>query len=133
MLGRIIELKGNGITWQGDPRHVDLLRDYYGTAGDTKTLSKNGYDDDPIQESTDDEELTPEEGRAFRGLAARLNYMAMDNMFVQFPAKEICRNMSNPRFRDFMNIMRVVSFMKAAGSVMVGSGSRPRSAPVSEA
>ena len=52
--------------------------------------------------------MSQEECRAFRGLAARLNYMAVDNMFVQFPAKEICRNMSNPSVRDFMKVRRVV-------------------------
>ena len=96
---------------------MDILQDYYGMGEDTKILSKNGYDDDPVQEEVCEGELSQDECRAFRGLAARLNYMASDNMYVQFPAKEICRNMSNPGVRDFMKIKRVVRFLKGVGRV----------------
>jgi hypothetical protein len=82
----------------------------------TKVLSKNGYDDDPEQDDPNDN-LDKEEGKVFRGLAARLNYMAQDNMFVQFPAKEICKNMSNPTRQDFAKIKRVVRFLKGMGDL----------------
>ena len=42
----------------------------------TKVLSKNGYDEEPEQEEQRDEELSAEECKAFRGLAARLDFMA---------------------------------------------------------
>ena len=50
-------------------------------------------------------------------LAARLNYMAQDNPWLQFPAKEICRNMANPQAGDFGKIKKVVRFMKGSGEV----------------
>jgi hypothetical protein len=50
-------------------------------------------------------------------LAARLNYMALDNLFLQFAAKEICRNMSKPRRHDFAKVKRVVRFLKGLGNV----------------
>ena len=58
-----------------------------------------------------------EECKAFRMLAARLNYMAQDNPWLQFPAKEICRNMANPGTNDFLKIKRVVRFLKGAGEI----------------
>ena len=45
-------------------------------------------------------------------LAARLNYMAQDNPMIQFPAKEICRSMSNPSAQDFLKVKRLVRFIK---------------------
>ena len=46
MLGRIIEIDEDGITWRGDPRHLELLKEYFGMNDNTKVLTKNGYDDD---------------------------------------------------------------------------------------
>ena len=43
-----------------------------------------------------DQSLTPERFRAFRGLAARANYLSADRPDCQYAAKEICRWMSSP-------------------------------------
>lgn len=83
----------------------------------TKTLSKNGYDDDDKDGPDDDNELTKEEFRSYRMLAARLNYMAQDNPMVQYSAKEVCRAMSGPTAKDFANIKKVVRFLKGLGAV----------------
>ena len=47
MLGRVIELPHEGITWQGDPRHFNLLQEYFGMDDKTKVLTKNGYEEAP--------------------------------------------------------------------------------------
>ena len=57
------------------------------------------------------------EAKAFRMLAARLNYMSRDNVWLQFQAKEICWVMSRPRRSDFIKIKRVVRFLKGIGEV----------------
>ena len=119
MLGRVIELTEEGITWKGDPRHQDLLEEYFGMDDNTKVLSKNGYDDEPQENAHEEAELTNDECKAFRMLAARLNYMAQDNLWLQFPAKEICRNMANPKRHDFLKVKRVVRFLKGMGEVML--------------
>jgi hypothetical protein len=118
MLGRVIEIDETGITWVGDPRHTDLLKEYFGMNANTKTLSKNGYEEDGNQWGHGSEnELAPEECRQFRRLAARLNYMAQDNPMLQFPAKEVCRNMAKPRTEDFAAVKRIVRFILGAGDV----------------
>ncbi len=117
ILGRVIELTEKGIKWSGDPRHQQLLEDHFGMKPDTKVLSKNGYDDELQQDDDTNEDLDKEEGKVFRGLAARLNYMAQDNMLLQFPAKEICKNMAKPTRHDFYKVKRVVRFLKGIGTV----------------
>ena len=117
MLGRVIEYTHEGITWMGDPRHQKLLEDYFGMGDDTKTLNRNGYEDEEKNEQEKDEDLTKKECKAFRMLAARLNYMAQDHVWLQFPAKEICRCMANPKAKDFAKIKRVVKFLKGVGEV----------------
>ena len=117
ILGRTVELTERGIVWSGDSRHQQLLEDHFGMKPDAKVLSKNGYDDDPPAEDDTNEELDIEEGKVFRGLAARLNFMAQDNLFLQFPAKEICKNMAKPRRHDFSKVKRVVRFLTGVGNV----------------
>ena len=113
ILGRIIEINDEGITWKGDPRHLDILKGYFGMNDRTKALTKNGYDDDREQggRAEEDDELTGVECKNFRTLAARLNYMAQDNPTIQFPAKEVCRRMAKPRPQDFASVKRIVRFM----------------------
>ena len=61
--------------------------------------------------------MTTSEMKAYRMLAARLNYMAQDNPMLQFPAKEVCRSMSNPEVGDFSKVKRLVRFLKGLGRV----------------
>ena len=35
MLGRIIKVTEEGVTWEGDPRHQDILEEYFGMDGST--------------------------------------------------------------------------------------------------
>ena len=44
-------------------------------------------------------------------LAARLLYMSQDDMWIQYPAKELCRAMSKPTRSGFTRIKKLVRFM----------------------
>ena len=118
MLGGVIELTEEGLTWEGDPQHQRLLEEYFGMAETTKPLNKNGYEEDE-RRLEEDHELTKEESKEFRMLAARLNYMSQGNVFLQFAAKEVCRNMANPKRSDFQKIKRIVRFLIGTGAVKV--------------
>jgi hypothetical protein len=118
MLGRVIEVDESGITWAGDPRHTEILKEYFGMNDQTKALNRNGYEEVDGEGGQDnDEELSGDECKSFRMLAARLNYMAQDNPAIQYPAKEICRNMSRPRLKDFTAIKRLIRFIIGIGEV----------------
>ena len=82
MLGRKIKLHMWGITWEGDDRHRKLIMDHFGLDGDSKILKKNCY-----KEEEDGREKTPlklnrQECKVYRMLAARMNYMAQDNLVI---------------------------------------------------
>jgi hypothetical protein len=118
MLGRIIKLHDDGITWEGDPRHLDTLKLYFGVDSTTKTLNRNGYDDEVDISDDEVDEMTTTETKAFRRLAATLNYMAQDNPWLQYQAKEVCRNMANPGVKDFSKIKQIVRFRMGTGKVV---------------
>ena len=48
---------------------------------------------------------------AFRGAAARANYMAADRMDCQFAAKEICRWMSSPTQQSWLALKRLCRYL----------------------
>ena len=49
MLGRVIKITEEGISWEGDPRHQTLLEEYFGMDGTTKALSRKVYSEDRVQ------------------------------------------------------------------------------------
>ena len=71
-----------------------------------KVLTKNVFEDGPELVELRETELSMEECKMFRIIAVRINFMAQDNPWLQFPAKEVCRNMAKPRAGDFMKIER---------------------------
>ena len=111
ILGRTVSMHDWGISWAADPRHKQMITDYFGMNGDTKPLSKNGYKEEVHGEGEPDKELDGTEAKNYRALAARVNYMAQDNPCVQFSAKEICRAMSKPRLSDFQRLKKLARFL----------------------
>ena len=61
--------------------------------------------------------LLRKECKVFRMLAARLNCMTEDSQWLQFPAKEVCRNLAKPRARDFRKKRRTVRFLNSVGEI----------------
>eukprot|EP00974_Lingulodinium_polyedra_P121539 11179382-Lingulodinium_polyedra.AAC.1 len=57
------------------------------------------------------QELDREEIKAYRKLAARLNFMAQDNPVIQYAAKEACRGMAKPTSGDFARVKKLVRFI----------------------
>ena len=110
MLGRTIKLHEWGITWEGDGRHRKLIMEQFGLCENSKILTKNGYKDEEDEESSP-KKLNVHEIKAYRTLAARMNYMAQDNLAIQFAAKEVCRRMSSPDEEDFARAKRLARFI----------------------
>jgi hypothetical protein len=86
ILNRVVRWCPGGLTYEADPRHVDILRQ--GIAGAARSLSAPG---------TQSRDLNPEEDEAlpeaaaglYRSFAARANYLALDRPDLAFAAKEL--------------------------------------------
>ena len=55
--------------------------------------------------------MDPSDASRFRGIVARLNYLALDRPDLQFAAKECCRRMASPTCSDWMKIKRVGRYL----------------------
>ena len=62
-------------------------------------------------ELENDSPLDPKLHTAFRGAAARANYVSADRMDVQFAAKEICRFMSAPTQHSWQALKRLCRYL----------------------
>ena len=108
ILGRVVKWKEWGIEYQADPRHRQLIMEYFGFDNSTRALQNNGGKE---EEEGDDEALEGEEARNYRGSAARLNYMAQDSPGIMFGTKEACRGMASPTRGDFRRLKKVAKFL----------------------
>ena len=120
ILGRIIRWTSKGLEYEPDQRHAEILvRDLGmcgsrpvatpGTKDEREAESKHKEDD----EYDGDDPMTSESATKYRGLAARLNFLAMDRSDLQYAAKECCKKMASPIMSDWSRLKRVARYLKA--------------------
>ena len=112
ILGRTLRWKTWGIEWEADPKHRRVVLEYFGLRDDKADgLNYNGdkhrkEDDDFEQEDVDEYEAT-----IFRGLVARINFLSQDCPELQYPAKELSREMSSPKVGSWKRLKKVARFL----------------------
>ena len=107
VLNRIIEWEnGVGIKYEADQRHAEIIVEAAGLQN-SNSVSTPGVKEVEVGEGT-----PSEEGTNYRAIAARANYLAQDRIDIQFAAKELSRNMSNPDVEDWRLIKRLGRYLK---------------------
>ena len=76
-------------------------------------MDQEGYGD-VLGLDTEDNFLDSQEAKVFRGLAARLNYLAQDRPDLQYAAKEVSRRMARPSTKDWALLKRVGRYLVGA-------------------
>ena len=117
ILGRQVRWTDEGIEYEADPRHRKIILEQLGLSENSKGLMSNGKAD--ADESEEGEELQGLEATSFRALAARVNYLAQDCADIQFPAKEVCREMSKPTTASWRKLKVLARFLLRRGAVVV--------------
>jgi hypothetical protein len=92
MLNRIITLAEDGLLWEADPRHAELIIGELGLEAARPQNSPRSSRDD----LADTEALNPEAATAFRGVTARVNYLALDRPELQHAAERLAASLSKP-------------------------------------
>ena len=109
VLNRIIRWGKDGIEYEADPRQTEKLLAECGLAG-ANTVATPGVRLS-FDEATKDVPLEPRLHTAFRGAAARANYLAADRVDCQFAAKEICRCMAHPNQAAWNALRRLCRYL----------------------
>jgi len=90
ILNRIVEWTDEGIIYEADQRHADIIIDQLGLKATDKSLVTPSVKSADRVEGEDDEiELIPVEATLYRAMTARGMYMAQDRSDVQYAVKEL--------------------------------------------
>ena len=124
ILGRIVRRGIRGITIEADPRHAQAIVEHLDLVGANGVVTPcevqkeiiwteraQVHNKADILEQVEGEPLSAERARTYRGLAARLNYLAQDRPDLKFAALRASRNMSCPFERDFEILKRVGRYL----------------------
>jgi hypothetical protein len=108
ILNRVVRWTSEGLTYEADPRHADILQ--VGIAGAARSLSSPGTLSKDLSDD-DDEALPDAEAALYRSFAARANYLALDRPDLAFAAKELCRRMRAPGRADLEALRRLGRYL----------------------
>jgi len=98
------------IEYEADPRQIERLISECGLDG-SKSVATPGLKAS-FTELEEDSELPSKMHTAFRGAAARGNYLAADRIDSQFACKEICRWMSKPTDHSWQALKRICRYLR---------------------
>ena len=62
-------------------------------------------------ESEEDKELSADEARRYRAITARLNYLAVDRVDIQYSVKEAARHMATPRVSSWKLVNKIGRYL----------------------
>ena len=109
ILNRLVSWGSEGITWEGDPRHAEILIRELGVTG-VRVKTPSTKDRQP--EGDDDEPLDPDQARAYRSLAMRASYLGSDRPDIQQACRELAKGMSSPTQAHWKALKRMGRFLK---------------------
>ena len=90
VLNRLVHWTSEGIEYEADQRHAELIIQGLSLKADSKsvnTLGESSARQDVTED--DDEELDGAERTWYRGIVARGNYLAQDRCDIQYAVKEL--------------------------------------------
>ena len=103
LLNRVIEWTEEGIRYEADQRHAELILQDMGLKGSSNAVVTPGG---KKQEDSIGKKLGKREALLYRANVARANYMCQDRSDIQYPVKELCRAMSDPTEADMLMLKR---------------------------
>ena len=115
-LNRIMRWCEGRIEYEADPRQAEKLAAECGLEG-AKAVATPGVKSS-FHELEEDTPLEPRLHTAFRGSAARANYLAADRLDAQFACKEVCRWMSSPSHHAWQALKRICRFLQGLPRVV---------------
>ena len=94
ILSWIVEWKEEGIWYEADQRHAEIIVELLGL-GEMNVRAEVPGEKLSVEEG-DEDELSEGDIKRYQALVARANYLTQDRSDIQFCVKELARNMSSP-------------------------------------
>jgi hypothetical protein len=120
ILNRIVSSTDEGLEYEADQRHAEIIMKELGLTKESKGLSTPGVQEG--KEEVRDEQGGEVDEKMYRAMAARANYSAQDRVDIQFAAKEVSRFMSKPEISDWRKVKRLGRYLRDSGRVVYKFG-----------
>ena len=112
---RIVTWTEDGTRYEGDERHAEIGLEELGLWEESKSVS-TPIEKEKITEEGE-RELDREESRMYRGLVARLYYLAQDRSDIQYAVEEIGGDISKPTLAGTRQINKLAGYLKGVPRV----------------
>ena len=111
ILNRVVRWDEEGIVYEADQRHAELIMHDLGIEPDSKTVVTPGIRTTAEEIKDWDTPVAPEDVTKYRAITARAMYLAQDRGDIQYAAKEASRGMSDPTMGDWRNLKRLGRYL----------------------
>ena len=111
VLGRSVRWCDWGLEYEADEKHRRVLLERFGLDEHSKALEQNGEPNLGDDGDFDQQFLPAGDATAFRACVARLNFLGQDSPELQFPAKELSKEMSRPTVGSWGRLKKTVRFL----------------------
>ena len=116
LLNRVIHWTKEGIKYEADQRHAELVIKDMGLEGTSNSVVTPGG---KKEEESMGKRLDKHKALQYRANVARCNYMCQDRSDVQYQVKELCRNMSDPTEADWLMLKRLARYLIGRTRVII--------------
>ena len=110
LLNRIIAWEPQGIRYEADQRHAEILIDSLGLKG-AKGVDTPGAVEHKMMDDGEPEFLPADQVTLYRAAAARCNFLGLDRPDIQYAAKEVSRGMAKPTVDDMTRLKRLARYL----------------------
>ena len=110
ILNRIVRWTARGIEMEADPRHSELIVKQLELEG-CRPISSPGVEGKDEDDLENDTTVSDEMATKYRGVVARINYLAADRPDIQYATKEACRDMSCPTSGSLRRLERIGKYL----------------------
>ena len=110
VLNRILTLTKNGVEYEADPRHAEIVIQDLGLK-DAKGVVATGTKEEGMTKPDHEEKLQPYKATEYRAITARLNYLSSDRPDISFAVKELARSMSDPSYGCWDKLKRLGRYL----------------------
>jgi len=107
ILNRIIRWDDDGIRYEPDPRHAEMIITQLNLRG-ARPVGTPGV---KVTDIGEQEPLDESMKTQYRALVARANYLAQDRGDIQYAVKELSRRMSSPDNQDWIALKRLGRYL----------------------
>ena len=88
-----MEWTADGITWEADPRHVELIRESFGVTG--RSVTTPGVRD-KLTDIEGGAPIAKEASDRYRANTMRAQYLSSDRLDIQIECRDLARKMQQP-------------------------------------